>query len=93
MEKLVLLSALLLTLLIELCSAAGAYTQKGGVIRKQPEDLRSIQEFGQVNEVCLMTRYNKSPFLGSICQKSRNYHAIVGRTRRHGRRMAKARSA
>lgn len=55
MEKLVLLSALLVTLLVELCSAAGAFSQQPSSIRKQQkaEDLRSIQEFGQLNEVSI----------------------------------------
>lgn len=55
MEKLVLLSALLVTLLVELCSAAGAFAQQPSSMRTQQkaEDLRSIREFGQLNEVSI----------------------------------------
>jgi hypothetical protein len=53
MEKLVLLSALFVTLLAELCLAAGGHAQQQNAMRKQQkaEDLRSIQELGQLNEV------------------------------------------
>jgi len=47
MEKLVLFSALLVTLLFELCSAAGAHQPSGVRKQQKTEDLRSIPDLNE----------------------------------------------